>query len=79
MGDYDIVLCELVMSAAYIANEIDLVKETMLRVPPQSATSYMKSVYDALAKARWSSLSFRDALNNGNAITAWEMEKQRSI
>lgn len=72
---YEISLCEYAATAAYLAGELELTKEILMRVPASLATSYIKTLYQAIAIKKWSSDIFNTAISNGadNALQQWEM------
>ena len=72
---YEVTICEYAATAAYLAGELDLVKEILMRVPSSLATSYIVTLYQAIALKKWSSDIFNTAIGNGadNALQQWEM------
>ena len=81
MSPFEITLCEYAATAAYLSGELDLVKEILMRVPGSEATSYIKTLYQAIALKKWSSDIFNTAIGNGadNAIHQWEMVQQTQV
>jgi hypothetical protein len=75
----EITLCEYAATAAYLMGELDLVKEILMRVPGPSVTSYIKTLYQAIAIKKWGSDMFNTAIGNGSesAILQWEMVKDQ--
>lgn len=73
-----VVICEFAATIAFMIGELELVKEILLRVPPQYATSYTKTLYTALALKKWSGDQFTMALSNSSstAQTMWEIESR---
>ena len=73
----DITLCEYAATMAHMAGELDLAKEILMRVPPQQITSYIKTLYNAIAIRKWSSEIFKQAIANTteNALNLWRVEK----
>ena len=73
----EIALCEYVATAAYVQNDLELVKQTLLRVPAPLATNYLKTLYQAVALRQWDGGMFKHALNNmaDNASQQWESIK----
>jgi hypothetical protein len=78
---YEVTICEYAATAAYLAGELDLVKEILMRVPSSLATSYIVTLYQAIALKKWSSDIFNTAIGNGadNAIHQWEMVQQTQV
>ena len=72
---YEISLCEYAATAAYLAGELDLVKEILMRVPSSLATSYIVTLYQAIAIKNWGQEVFSMAIGNGvdNALQQWEL------
>jgi hypothetical protein len=73
----EIALCEYTASAAYFLNDIDLVKETMLRVNPAEASPYMQAMHKALTINGWSGERFKATIytTNRGSIETWNSEK----
>jgi hypothetical protein len=71
---FEITLCEYAASAAYLAGELELVKEILLRVPAQLVTSYIKTLYQAIALRQWNSETFKTAIGQSanHAIEQWD-------
>jgi hypothetical protein len=72
-----LVLCEYTATMAYMSGQLNLAKEAILRVPPQHATSYIKTLYQAIALRKWTSETFNQAIANTseNALNMWVTEK----
>jgi hypothetical protein len=72
---YEISLCEYAATAAYLAGELDLTKEILMRVPASLVTSYINTLYKAIAIKKWGKDMFNTAIGNGadNALQQWEM------
>ena len=70
----EVTLCEYVATAAYLCNEMDLVKEVLLRVPPTMVTTYVQTLYQAIALKQWSVEVFQIAISTGadQSIQQWE-------
>jgi hypothetical protein len=81
MEDFEITLCEFAATAAYLSGELDLTKEILMRVPGPQATSYIKTLYQAIAIKKWGSDMFKTAIGNGadNAIQQWQMEQNLQV
>ena len=61
----EVTLCEYVATAAYLCNEMDLVKEVLLRVPPTMVTTYVQTLYQAIALKQWSGEVFQTVISQG--------------
>jgi hypothetical protein len=81
MEDFEITLCEFAATAAYLSGELELTKEILMRVPGASATSYIKTLYQAIAIKKWGKDMFNTAIGNGadNAIQQWEITQQMQV
>jgi hypothetical protein len=81
MEDFEITLCEYAATAAYLAGELELTKEILMRVPGPSVTSYIKTLYQAIAIKKWSADIFTTAIGNGadNAIKQWQMVQDMQV
>jgi hypothetical protein len=81
MEDFEITLCEFAATTAYLTGELDLVKDILMRVPGTSVTSYIKTLYQAIAVKKWSQDIFSMAIGNGadNAIQQWEMVQNQQV
>jgi hypothetical protein len=77
----EIAVCEYAATLAYMTNNIDLVKEILMRVPPKSVNSYLQTLYTAVAVRKWSSEIFNDALAEAStqSLYRWEAEKANVI
>jgi hypothetical protein len=73
----DRALCELTATMAYMADDMNLAKEALLRVPSQLVTSYIKTLYQAIALRKWNAETFKQAIANttDNALNMWRVEK----
>lgn len=76
-----ITLCEFAATAAYLSGRLDIVKECILRVPPEKITSYIKTLYTAVAIKQWQGRDFRNALTMDakDCIDRWEKVKHMYI
>lgn len=72
---HEITLCEYAATMSYLSGELELTKEILMRVPASLVTSYIKTLYQAIAIKKWSSDIFNTAIGNGadNAIQQWDM------
>ena len=79
MEGFEVTLCEYAATAAYLEGDLELVKEVLMRVPGPSVTSYIKTLYQALAIKKWGKDMFNTAIGNSaqNAIQHWEMVKDQ--
>jgi hypothetical protein len=73
----DAAICEAVATLAFALNDLELTKQTMLRIPPHLGTEYIKTVYKALAIYNWDSVRFRGLIDNAgaSALENWNIEK----
>jgi predicted membrane-bound spermidine synthase len=81
MEDFEITLCEFAATAAYLSGELELTKEILMRVPGPSVTSYINTLYQAIAIKKWGKDMFNTAIGNGadNAIQQWEITQQMQV
>jgi hypothetical protein len=74
ISTYDqIALIELAATAAYMAGDMTVTKDVLMRVPAQHATKYMKTLHHAIALLNWDSSQFINEVERGanQAISAW--------
>ena len=73
-----VLVCEFAATAAYVCGELNLTKEILMRVPPHQVTSYIKTLYHAIALRQWDSQAFTKALSNttDSALNLWRSERQ---
>jgi hypothetical protein len=73
----EIALCEYTASAAYFSGNIDVVKETMLRVNPAETSPYIRSMHKALTENNWSSERYKATIYSvhSGSIDVWKSEK----
>ncbi|CAB4121870.1 hypothetical protein UFOVP27_16 [uncultured Caudovirales phage] len=78
---HKVTLCEYAATMAYLSGELELVKEILIRVPSQSVTSYIKTLYTALAIKGWNADAFKNAIDSSSsrAIEHWEQLKNQYI
>lgn len=77
MEGFEITLCEYAATTAYLAGDLDLTKEILMRVPGPSATPYIKTLYQAIAIKKWGKDMFNTAIGSGAeaALQQWEILK----
>jgi hypothetical protein len=75
MEGFEITLCEYAATTAYLSGELELTKEILMRVPGPSVTSYIVTLYQAIALKNWGQEVFSMAIGNGvdNALQQWEL------
>lgn len=75
MEGFEITLCEYAATTAYLSGELELVKDILMRVPGPQVTSYIKTLYQAIALKQWGSEMFNTAIGNGakSALDQWNM------
>jgi len=73
----EIALCEYTASAAYFANNIELTKQTLLRINPAETSQYIKTLHKALVVNGWTGERFKAAIYtaHNNSIEMWKNEK----
>jgi len=73
----ELLICELTATAAYFAQDYDLVKQTLIRVNPAETSQYLRTLYKALVVNSWSGDKFKAAVYQAHsgAIDTWEHEK----
>lgn len=73
----DISLCEYAATAAYLCGDYKLVKEILLRVPPQLATRYINILYTSISIRLFDVHTFKTAVEatTNSADLAWESER----
>ena len=73
----DVGICEAVATLAFVLGDMELTKETIIRIPPFLATDYIATVYQAFARYSWDSERFKGLiLNTGkSALESWDAEK----
>jgi hypothetical protein len=73
----DAAICEVVATLAYGLGDLELTKETMLRIPPHLGTDYIKTVYRTFAEYKWEPKRFADILTSSGpqALERWNQEK----
>jgi hypothetical protein len=73
----EIALCEYTASAAYFANNIELTKQTLLRINPAETSQYIKTLHKALVVNGWTGERFKAAIYtaHNNSIEMWKTEK----
>jgi hypothetical protein len=73
----EIALCEYMASAAYFSNNIELTKQTLLRINPAETSQYIKTLHKALVVNGWTGERFKAAIYtaHNNSIELWKTEK----
>jgi hypothetical protein len=73
----EIALCEYTASAAYFANNLELTKQTLLRINPAETSQYIKTLHKALVVNGWTGERFKAAIYtaHNNSIEMWKTEK----
>ena len=73
----EIALCEYTASAAYFSNNIELTKQTLLRINPGETSPYIRSLHKALVVNGWTGERFKATIYSvhSHAIETWKNEK----
>jgi hypothetical protein len=70
----DIALIELAATAAYMAGDMTVTKDVLMRVPAQHATRYMKTLHHSIALLNWNTEQFTSQIAQSapEAIRNWQ-------
>jgi len=73
----EIALAEYTASAAYFSDNIELTKQTLLRINPAETSPYIKSLHKALVVNGWTGERFKATIYSvhSQSIESWKTEK----